>query len=516
LQYINGYQIAAEQEKEDLYINFKNGLHHYSYDAADEIMFNGNEIIATSMVQAHGSGVWVGTQDGQLLKIVDGVITSSKQFPSNFNEIVQWKNILFLADKNRVYRYEITSDTISLLDKTDGLLEEKIVNLYVQQDTLLILGGNSIQKIPCSYNETNHIPPVLRIEKVYLFDQEKELDDLDFAYNENNITFHFSTTSIRSQGKHVYQYRLNDGAWIETGAQAPLARFTKLAAGAYKFEVRALNEDGIQSEIESVSFNIAKHFTRTWWFISAVTFVLGLLLLVLIRNRVKRVQKRTQLAIEQQQMKAELYKSKIAAIRAQMNPHFMFNALNSIQAFIMTNQEEVASNYLAEFAGLMRKYLNQSRFEEISLSDEIETLGIYLKLESLRTDGALKYTMECDSKLNSDEIEIPIMLLQPHIENAIKHGLMHKEGEKKLSVSFNRINDELMECVIEDNGIGRQASAEINKRRQRKPESFATKSIDQKMNLVNNNSSRSFTIEIIDLVEGDIGVGTRVVIRLSI
>ncbi|NOQ76095.1 MAG: hypothetical protein GQ574_29085 [Crocinitomix sp.] len=212
----------------------------------------------------------------------------------------------------------------------------------------------------------------------------------------------------------------------------------------------------------------------------------------------------------------EVQQSKIAALRAQMNPHFMFNALNSIQAFILSNRKETASDYLADFADLMRKYLDQSQYEEIALSEEIETLEIYLNLESLRYDGEMNYSINCDSDIEPHEISIPIMLLQPYIENAVKHGLMHKEGDKTLKISFKKITEDRIQCCIEDNGIGRAASAEINKRRQFKPASFATEAIDRKMVIVNKNSTRNFKIDIIDLIENDKGIGTRILISLDI
>lgn len=516
LKNVNAYHLAIEKGKDDFYIGYNEELFHYSYENTGAVLFNDANILTTSMIQANNSGVWLGTQDGQLLKIVEGEIIFSKQFPKNFTKIIEWENVLFLGDKNQIYRYDINTDIYSLIDQTDGLLNERIVDLYIHKDTLLILGENSLQKIPCSFASTNDIPPVLRIESIFLFDQQRELTDLDLQHNENNITIHFSATAIRSQKKYSYQYRLNEEDWIETDANAPFAQFPKLAPGLYNFEVRALNEDGIQSEIQKIQFFIDFHFTQKWWFILSVLFLIGLFIYWLIRNRLKQVRKQTKEALDRQQLKMEVNQSKIAALRAQMNPHFMFNALNSIQEFILTNQKEIASDYLADFADLMRKYLDQSRVDEISLSEEIETLKIYLSLESLRAHGKMKYSIECDSELDAYDINIPIMLLQPHIENAIKHGLMHKEGGKLLKIAFNKIGADYMECRIEDNGIGRQASEEINKARQFKPASFATNAIDQKIDLVNKNSWRNVSVEIIDLFDNEQCTGTRVIISLTI
>ena len=192
----------------------------------------------------------------------------------------------------------------------------------------------------------------------------------------------------------------------------------------------------------------------------------------------------------------------------------MFNALNTIQEFIMTNQKNVASEYLADFADLMRKYLEQSKSEEVTLSEEIETLEIYLNLEALRFDGQLDFNLHCEPTINPFETTLPVMLLQPFVENAIKHGLLHKEGKKSLRIRFRKLASNI-ECIIEDNGIGRTASQKMQQKQIH--HSFATSAIDQKTDLVNKSSNREISIQIIDLFAEDTSPsGTRVVIQWDI
>ncbi|NOQ73030.1 MAG: hypothetical protein GQ574_13560 [Crocinitomix sp.] len=267
LDNVNAYHVASEKRKEDFYVSFKNGLYHYSYEEPHEVKYEGNNVITTAMIQAKDSGVWVGTNEGKLLKVEDGIITDSQSLPSEFRGIVEWKNTLFLATKREVYKYNLETNSHQVLDRTDGLLKEDIVNLYIYQDTLLVLGENSLQKIPCNYGGINENPPILRIESISLFDQKIESNDLQFEHNENSITIHFSATAIRSQKKCIYQYRLNKGDWIETTGSAAFARFPKLAPDNYNFEVRALNEDGLSSKIHTIQFSIDAHFTEKWWFI---------------------------------------------------------------------------------------------------------------------------------------------------------------------------------------------------------------------------------------------------------
>lgn len=150
----------------------------------------------------------------------------------------------------------------------------------------------------------------------------------------------------------------------------------------------------------------------------------------------------------------------LQSMRLQMNPHFLFNALNSIQQMILTGDEAVATRSLSKFSRLLRTVLIQSDQEKISLSKELEILELYVELESLRFKETFEYSIYCDPKIDKDETLIPAMLIQPFVENAIWHGLMHKEGMRKLSVTF-REEKNLMVCTIEDNGIGRQASQHI-------------------------------------------------------
>lgn len=511
----NAYQVEV-QKAGGFYIAYKDRLVFYSNNEPSKVTLNGNRIIATGIAKANGGGVWVCTTDAKILKIVDGVVKEKFNLPEVTKRVVEWNDCLFISSSKKVYKLNVETKKLNVLDISDGLLKEKIVETYLNQDTLFVLGENYLQQIPCSFQEVKELPPVVRIEALSLFEKEINREDNLFNYHENNITIHFSATALRSHGNEIFQYRLNDGDWIETTADAPFARFPKLAPGVYTFEIRAINEQGASSQIKRVNFTIDNHFTQKWWFVGLITFLIIAVVVWIVRNRIRRLQKQNSLIAEQQYLRKEVYKSKITALRAQMNPHFMFNALNTIQEFIITNQKEIASEYLADFADLMRKYLEQSKKEEILLSEELETLEIYLGLENLRSDGNLQFSIQSEPTLNPYEIRIPVMLLQPFIENAIKHGLLHKDGDKILTVSFRMLSESRLECRIEDNGIGRDASLAINRKKQLNHRSFSTSAIDQKIELVNESSSRNLSIQVEDLMNDGHPSGTRVVIEIDI
>jgi len=199
----------------------------------------------------------------------------------------------------------------------------------------------------------------------------------------------------------------------------------------------------------------------------------------------------------------------------QMNPYFMFNALNSIQEFILQNKKEQASNYLGDFADLMRSYLQHSQEDSIMLNDEIETLKLYLKLEKLRFDEDFVYELRVDNKLDIYTTKIPSFLIQPFVENAIKHGLLHKKSDRRLLISIEKDADEMIVCKIIDNGIGRERSLEINKNKKHK--SFATRASVDRFQLINQNMKEQVGIEIKDLFdENDIAKGTEVMLRIPV
>ncbi len=229
----------------------------------------------------------------------------------------------------------------------------------------------------------------------------------------------------------------------------------------------------------------------------------------IVTLELKETQKR--LALEKQYKDSEL-----KALKAQMNPHFIFNALNSIQDYIVLNQKHLASDYLGKFADLIRNYLHFSDTGFISIPEEVHNLKLYLELEKLRFEDALDYQVTIDDKANSEAIKIPTMLIQPYVENALKHGLLHKKDNRKLSVSIFKPSEKIIQCIIEDNGIGREKSKAINQKRQHQHKSFALKATTERLDLLNYSKERKIGVEILDLKKGDEATGTKVILNIPI
>ncbi|WP_338761622.1 histidine kinase [Bernardetia sp. ABR2-2B] len=216
--------------------------------------------------------------------------------------------------------------------------------------------------------------------------------------------------------------------------------------------------------------------------------------------------RRLKLQLEAEQRERAKQISELKALRSQMNPHFIFNALNSIQDFIMLSEKENAQHYLGKFAILMRGFLDSSSKSKISLEKELPLIKSYIELEGLRLGEEFSYEINFDSNIDEDEldeIEIPPLLIQPYLENAFKHGLLHKQGEKKLTLDFDKIeksDEQFLQLKITDNGVGRQKSAEINERKRKTHNSthtsFATQATQERLELLKSQSVSNATIEV--------------------
>ncbi len=238
----------------------------------------------------------------------------------------------------------------------------------------------------------------------------------------------------------------------------------------------------------------------------AVLALLGFLIMIGVNS-----QKKKRLFLLQEKVKIE---SRL--FRSQMNPHFLFNAMNSIQSFLMTEDAPSAHKYLAKFAQLMRLILDNSSQEFISLDQELETLKLYLSLERLRFDDSFSYEIVLPDTLDDEFIGLPPMLLQPFVENAILHGLTAKEGDGLLKIAFEERGD-FLHCIIQDNGVGRKKAEEFKKMRSKKHESRATVLTEKRLQIFDTQYHKKASIQVVDLYndQGD-AAGTKVEMVLPI
>ena len=247
---------------------------------------------------------------------------------------------------------------------------------------------------------------------------------------------------------------------------------------------------------------------------TVVFSVVILLLLIYIFNRLNLIRKKNKQLDEaylllEESKKYELAASNLKALKSQMNPHFIFNSLNSIQDLIIKNEKETSYDYIVLFAELVRSSLNNSNNDFIPIEEEIEFLEVYLKLEKLRFGDEFNYELIVNE---IDDVYIPSLIIQPFLENALLHGLMHKKGDKKLTIEFKL--DKELTCIITDNGVGRKEAKRIKDRRGNSHESFAMNSIKERLELLSERFNNNYEFQVEDLFEYDIPTGTRIILSI--
>jgi two-component sensor histidine kinase len=283
-----------------------------------------------------------------------------------------------------------------------------------------------------------------------------------FSYRNNSFNFSFVALDYASQKSIRYFYKLDglDTNWVSAGSLRSVS-YENLSPGHYSFRVKALNNKGRWSSEDAVySFSISTPFWQTWWFRSLLALAAITAITVYIRKRINTV--KTKAAIRQQMTELE-----VKALRAQMNPHFIFNAMNSIQQFTLKNDVDNANLYISKLSTLLRKVLHSSQQTYITLEEEMEQLNLYLDIEKLRLGNDFSYAVMAGDELEIDALKIPGMLVQPFVENALKHGLAPKEGPKKLTVEFSLQAGDKLQVKITDNGIGRKKAQELKQRQEK-------------------------------------------------
>jgi ligand-binding sensor domain-containing protein len=337
---------------------------------------------------------------------------------------------------------------------------------------------------------------------------------LRLPYQENNIRFDYAGIDYRSAGNITYQYRLKglDTAWRST--KETFLDYPTLPAGNYVCEIVAINKFHVRSSPLLLHFIVAAPFWETRWFDGVVLVLMILLTWLLVSLRIKRLRLRQH---EEKQLARKMSELEHMALRAQMNPHFIFNCLNSIQHYIFEQDILAANKYISGFSRLIRATLQNSSRSFIPLAEEIGYLSTYLSLEKLRFKEKMNYSIDCAANIDPNGIMIPPMLIQPYVENSMRHGLRHKiEGNGFIRIDISLSSDELF-VMIEDNGIGRERAARFKTPEHIEYQSKGISLTADRIGLMNSIYGEGIGVEIIDLRdEGGQPVGTRVLIKFPL
>jgi ligand-binding sensor domain-containing protein/putative methionine-R-sulfoxide reductase with GAF domain len=249
--------------------------------------------------------------------------------------------------------------------------------------------------------------------------------------------------------------------------------------------------------------------------LSILTTIASLCANKIVRARAEEERRKAQVTLMNTQQK--MTEVEMQALRAQMNPHFIFNCLNSINRYIVKSDQTTASLYLTKFAKLIRLILDNSNTKNVILTNELEALKLYIEMEALRFDRKFTYEVKVENRLGSDTVELPPLIIQPYVENAIWHGLLHKETNGHLSVRVSMNGDSMLECVIEDNGVGRDKAKELRSKSATSRKSLGMQLTENRLSLLNKHAELNASVEIIDLKNGHgEAAGTKVILKIPV
>jgi len=510
-----------------------------------------------SFVEDKNGDLWLGTFLGGLFKLEgeEFVYQNKKRnikADAFFTLLCDKDNVLYGATLNGLWIYDLKTGTQQYITDKDGFNSEYIYLLYFSdnENTLWVGTNQGINKFDLkifkknktisiqSYGKADgftgvecnnygileeedgtfwfgtvsgvvkHHPKSIKInsrlsptyiQSIKLLSEDTILKNgVELPHNYNSFTFYYRGICYTNPDKVLYMKKLEnyESNWSEPSKE-DYSKYANLPAGKYTFKVKSCNNEGIWNEVPAeFSFEIKLPFYKTWWFVVILLVLFSALIVAVFQIKVQNVRKKEKAEFDK---KVEISKIELKALRAQMNPHFVFNSLNSIQHYILNSKSNEAAKYLNKFEKLIRTILSNSEKAMVTVNEDIESLRLYLELEQMRFDDKFDYSINVDESIDGDYDEIPPMLMQPYIENAILHGLNPKETKGHLKIDIFTKNNYIV-CRISDDGIGREKSGEIKRTTPANPhKSLGMKITSERVRILNDINKSDLSVSVTDL-----------------
>lgn len=461
-------------------------------------------------IATKGAGLLILDQDSSVHQITHSNGLSS----DNVYKILMDGSVIWLAtDKGltKMTRTAKNSWNIKTYTTHDGLSSNEIYDVHKFNNKIWVATDKGLSFFDPEMSKYNSGELPLYIKQIAVNDSSKPISNYyNLNYFENNIKIKFIALSYKNQGRLQYRYKMSGlkPQWSYTRERE--IQYTTLPPGNYTFAVSVLNANGTWSREAFVRFKVATPFWKTWWFLTVSVILLILILFFIINYWIAKKHKEKNKEKEINQILLQL---KLKALRAQMNPHFIFNVINSIQHFILHDKDKEAHRYLSKFSKLIRAILNNSERNMVPLSEEIKALNLYLELEDMRFEKHFEYEIDVDKTIDSNETQIPSMLIQPYVENAVKHGMSSAKKTGKIRITIVRYND-FLKCTIEDNGVGRAITL---KNKSSDYRSFGTSITKERLAVINELYHNQLSEHVIDLYDSHGNAsGTRIEIYIPV
>lgn len=526
-----------------LYVTTGDGLAIYQYDTDDFTTYHlPDSLTKKDIVKNNGLFDIVDGGDGRYYigSYSNGMLAFSpdtKTFKTSKREdsfammiyaiLPDNNGFLWASTSKGVMKYDLQTKETRMYDVTDGLQGSEFTpNAFLRSSNgYVFFGGFN----GFNYFKPNEIKLEVRIPKVIISKIQTNTgekirylnhgDTIHLSYNENSFEISFATLNLLRKNMVNYSYMMDnyDDEWMFYKSNHRYVDYNKLRPGTYTFKLKVSNEVNIWMD-NPLELTIIIHpawYQRTWFKIMMI-LITALAIYMIIRQRTKiRAQKMEQRR-KISELEVQMVQLKQKTLQLQMNPHVIFNTLNSIQQYIINHDAYKAVAYLTSFSRLMRKILNNSNERYISLSDELEAVNLYLELESMRLGNRFNYEVIVDTELDINNIEIAPLIIQPFVENAIIHGLMPKKENCLLKIEVSKFAEEKLLCVVEDNGVGRQYSEKMKEKSGGTHKSYGMSITRRRLEMLSKISNEDFSVEIIDLYNDENQPeGTRVNIIIS-
>lgn len=470
--------------------------------------------------------MWVSCSQAGMRQVEVGVDGSFHQQPTPGLETT---HDLVIDAQDRIWAVDFG---IGMLDVRTGLkrrftLHDGIATLQTHDATLLVTGDGrlilGVEGEPAlQVFDTRELlapgkPPAIEWTSASGANRSLPLGEpftndqkIQLRWSDQPLRIAFAAIDMSFPLDHRYHYRVleQDSAWHDLGAERSLL-FATLAPGGYSLQVRTSLNGRYMDNVRTLVFDVAAPWYRTTAFIIGASLVVMALAALLMRARIGAVRRKA--AFQRRLAEVEMQ-----ALRAQMNPHFLFNSLNSIKYYALTKDPRSTAAFLGTFAQLIRSVLRNSRASLVLLRDELEALRLYVEIEALRLEDKFVWRFDVDPALDLDAVQVPPMLLQPYVENAIWHGLMNKEGRGELHVRVTAENGGV-HCTIEDDGIGRARAEELKRGQGPRDRSYGMRITAERMELAAKAMGLGVTARVEDLHHADgSAAGTRVTVHIPL
>lgn len=401
-----------------------------------------------------------------------------------YNAFQIYANELWMLAEDALYCYKLGK--ITKYDNSLGFSIDKIINFNIDEKSIYANIGTAIITIPKNINIHQTDTASLLINSIKTKKNNKVSNNIQLAHHNNSLIIGFSLIAFANASHTHAAYSINNEDTIHLPNTTREIYLNNITPDDYTLRIFCVVNDKIMcAQTKQIVFTIRPPYYKTWWFGSIILIICLLSTYFIFRFILAKWKKDALLREAKLILEKELDKSILTSIKAQMNPHFLFNALNTIQSYIYMNDKKNASIYISKFSDLTRSILDLSAKELITLDEEINSLLLYLDLEKMRFEDSFEYQCIVEKQIQKEKIKIPSMLIQPYVENAIKHGLLHKKNNRKLWIRFVQ-QDHLLQITIEDNGIGRKRSTELNAIKNRKHKSFAMDANKKRLEILQN------------------------------